>query len=164
VAFAALLDACVLYPPSLRDALLSLALTDLFRARWTSRIQNEWIEVVTRTKPQLAEALQQTRQIMEVAVRDTEVSGYDDLVHALKLPDPNDPTCPGGGDRGEGGRDCYREPHAFPAGGSGAIQDCGAAPRRVHCPRPDVGAAGCAGGDQRNAGAAAKSAVCTSGG
>jgi hypothetical protein len=31
----ALYDACVLYPAPLRDLLMHLALTDLFRARWT---------------------------------------------------------------------------------------------------------------------------------
>ena len=34
----ALLDACVLYPQTLRDLLLNLARTDLFRARWTDLI------------------------------------------------------------------------------------------------------------------------------
>ena len=33
--FTALYDACVLYPAPLRDLLMHLALTDLFRARWT---------------------------------------------------------------------------------------------------------------------------------
>ncbi len=34
----ALLDACVLYPQTLRDLFLNLARTDLFRARWTDLI------------------------------------------------------------------------------------------------------------------------------
>ena len=38
----ALLDACVLYPQTLRDLLLNLARTDLFRARWTDLINDEW--------------------------------------------------------------------------------------------------------------------------
>lgn len=33
--FTALYDACVLYPAPLRDLLMHVALTDLFRARWT---------------------------------------------------------------------------------------------------------------------------------
>src|SRR5438874_2719684 len=36
--FIALYDACVLYSASLRDLLMRLALTDLFRARWTDAI------------------------------------------------------------------------------------------------------------------------------
>jgi hypothetical protein len=39
--FVAVLDACVLYPAPLRDLLLRLALTDLYRARWTDRIHDE---------------------------------------------------------------------------------------------------------------------------
>ena len=38
----ALYDACVLYPAPLRDLLMNLALTNLFRARWTDLIQEEW--------------------------------------------------------------------------------------------------------------------------
>jgi hypothetical protein len=41
--FVALFDANVLYPASIRDLLLRLALADLFRARWTDRIHEEWI-------------------------------------------------------------------------------------------------------------------------
>jgi hypothetical protein len=40
--FVALFDACVLYPASIRDLLLRLALSDLFRARWTDRIHDEY--------------------------------------------------------------------------------------------------------------------------
>ena len=43
--FVALYDACVLYPAPLRDLLLRLALTDLFRARWTERIHEEWMRL-----------------------------------------------------------------------------------------------------------------------
>ncbi|MDM8546595.1 hypothetical protein QUF61_08895 [Candidatus Venteria ishoeyi] len=34
-------DACVLYPAPLRDLLMPLALTDLFRAHWTDQIHQE---------------------------------------------------------------------------------------------------------------------------
>ena len=37
-AFTALLDANVLYPAPMRDILLQLAVTDLFRAKWTAEI------------------------------------------------------------------------------------------------------------------------------
>lgn len=90
MAFTALFDACVLYPASLRDVLLSLAKKDLFRARWTSRIHDEWIDAVTRSKPQLAQALQCTRQTMEAAVPDAEVTGYEGIEATLELPDPDD--------------------------------------------------------------------------
>lgn len=35
--FTVVLDACVLYPAPLRDALMRLALTDLFKAHWTDQ-------------------------------------------------------------------------------------------------------------------------------
>ncbi|MFM7479481.1 MAG: PIN domain-containing protein, partial [Microcystis aeruginosa] len=41
--FTALFDACVLYAAPLRDFLMRLALTDLFRAKWTDEIHDEWI-------------------------------------------------------------------------------------------------------------------------
>ena len=41
--FTALFDACVLYPAPLRDLLMHLALTDLFRAKWTDAIPPEAI-------------------------------------------------------------------------------------------------------------------------
>jgi hypothetical protein len=41
--FTALYDACVLNPAPLRDLLMRLALTDLFRARWTDDIHEEWM-------------------------------------------------------------------------------------------------------------------------
>ena len=41
-ALAAVYDACVLYPAPLRDLLLRLGASGLFRARWTDRINEEW--------------------------------------------------------------------------------------------------------------------------
>lgn len=41
--FTVVYDANVLYPAPLRDFLMRLALTDLFRARWTEDIHEEWI-------------------------------------------------------------------------------------------------------------------------
>jgi hypothetical protein len=70
MAFTALFDACVLYPPSVRDVLLSLAVTDLFRARWTSRIQEEWLEAVLRDRPAISDGLKRTQQIMLEVVPD----------------------------------------------------------------------------------------------
>jgi len=36
--FVAVYDACVLYPAPLRDLRMQLAVSDLFRARWTTRM------------------------------------------------------------------------------------------------------------------------------
>lgn len=40
--FTAVLDACVLYPASLRDLLLRLAREELYRPKWTDKINDEW--------------------------------------------------------------------------------------------------------------------------
>jgi hypothetical protein len=39
--FTVVYDACVLYPAPLRDLLMRLALTDLYRARWSDQIHEE---------------------------------------------------------------------------------------------------------------------------
>lgn len=89
--FTALYDACVLYPAPLRDLLMHLALTDLFRAKWTSAIHEEWMRNVLKIRPDLSrERLERTRDLMNAHVRDCLVSGYEDLIPELTLPDPDD--------------------------------------------------------------------------
>jgi predicted nucleic acid-binding protein len=89
--FTALFDACVLYPAPLRDFLMHLAITDLFRAKWTDEIHNEWIRNLLKNRPDLTqERLQRTRDLMNAHVRDCLVSGYEDLIPSLVLPDKND--------------------------------------------------------------------------
>lgn len=89
--FTVLYDACVLYPAPLRDLLMHPALTDLFRAKWTDAIHDEWMRNVLKDCPDLTPAqLQRTRELMNAHVRDCLVTGYEDLISALTLPDPND--------------------------------------------------------------------------
>ena len=51
--FTVIYGACVLYPPPLRDLLMRLALTDLYRARWTDMIDHEWTRNVLKDRPDL---------------------------------------------------------------------------------------------------------------
>src|SRR5579863_9090922 len=89
--FTALYDACVLYPAPLRDLLMHLAMADLFRARWTDRIHDEWIRSVLANRPDLRrEQLERTRRLMNAHILDCVVTGYEHLIDRLKLPDPND--------------------------------------------------------------------------
>lgn len=89
--FVALFDACVLYSSPLRSLLMDLALTDLFRARWTDEIHEEWIRSVARERPDiLREKLLRTRDLMNSHVRDALVTGYESLISGLCLPDEND--------------------------------------------------------------------------
>ncbi len=89
--FTVLYDACVLYPAPLRDLLMRLALTDLFRARWTDQIHDEWIRSVLTNRPDLQpQQLERTRTLMNDNVRDCLVTGYEDLIDGLRLPDADD--------------------------------------------------------------------------
>ncbi|MGH8040705.1 MAG: PIN domain-containing protein [Rudaea sp.] len=89
--FVAVYDACVLYPAPLRDLLMHLALSGLFRARWSDRIHEEWITALLSQRPDLTrEQLQWTRDRMDAAVPDCLVTGYEHLEPGLNLPDPDD--------------------------------------------------------------------------
>ena len=58
-----LYDACVLYPNYLRDVLIQLATTDLFRAKWTEQIHDEWIRNILKNRPDInPEKLQELKQ------------------------------------------------------------------------------------------------------
>ncbi|MHB1035949.1 MAG: PIN domain-containing protein [Pirellulales bacterium] len=89
--FTVVFDACVLYPAPLRDLLMHLALTDLFRAKWTEAIHEEWVRSLLEQRPDLTrEKLERTRDLMNAHVRDCLVSDYEDLIPVLTLPDPDD--------------------------------------------------------------------------
>jgi hypothetical protein len=91
VAFTALYDACVLYPAPIRDVLMHLALTDLFHARWTNMIHEEWIRAVLANRPDLTRPqLERTRDLMNAHARDALIHDFEDLIPSLSLPDPND--------------------------------------------------------------------------
>ncbi|MGH8147982.1 MAG: PIN domain-containing protein [Rhodanobacteraceae bacterium] len=89
--FVAVYDACVLYPAPLRDLLMHLAVSDLFRARWTTRIHDEWMRNLLANRSDLTRAkLERTRDLMDASVPDCLVTGYEGLEAELALPDPDD--------------------------------------------------------------------------
>lgn len=90
--YTALLDACVLYPLAMTDALMSLATAGFFAAKWTIRIEDEWIGALERQRPDLAGRLNVRRDDMRGAVPDWEVpeSAWTTLIRGIDLPDPND--------------------------------------------------------------------------
>ena len=47
----AFLDASVLYPAPLRVLLLELAVSHLYRARWSARVHEEWTRALLRSRP-----------------------------------------------------------------------------------------------------------------
>ena len=88
--FVVLLDANVLYPFVLRDFLVTLATTELYQAKWTDRIHDEWTRNLLKQRPELVGALVKTRALMNVAVPDCLVTRYEPLIEGLQLPDPDD--------------------------------------------------------------------------
>jgi predicted nucleic acid-binding protein len=87
----AVYDACVLYSNHLRDVLMQLAVTGLFRAKWTEQIHDEWMCNLLENRPDInPDKLQRLRQAMDRAVPDCLVAGFESIVPALNLPDPDD--------------------------------------------------------------------------
>ncbi|MGH2705754.1 MAG: PIN domain-containing protein [Actinomycetota bacterium] len=91
MAFTALYDADVLHPPGLRDLLVRLGQTGLFRARWSEQILDEMVSSILERRPDLdASRLARTRQLMCEAIANCLVTGYEPLIEGLTLPDPDD--------------------------------------------------------------------------
>lgn len=90
--YTALLDACVLYPLAMTDALLSLATAGLFAAKWTTRIEEEWIAALERQRPDLIGRLEVRRNAMREAVVDWEIPerAWRHRLPGITLPDESD--------------------------------------------------------------------------
>jgi hypothetical protein len=89
--FVVIYDASVLYPSTLRDLLIRIAQSGLAQAKWTEQILDEMFAALARRRPDLDPGrLARTRALMGTAVRDWKVVGYEALIDALKLPDPDD--------------------------------------------------------------------------
>lgn len=60
--FTAFLDANVLYPADLRSLLMYLAVSGIFRARWSDDVHEEWISNLLSRRPDLSRnKLERTR-------------------------------------------------------------------------------------------------------
>ncbi|WP_369654643.1 hypothetical protein [Variovorax sp. V213] len=62
-----MLDANVLYPALLRDVLLSLADADLYSAKWSVHIRDEWTSSLLRDRPGMGVRIAAAAQAMEDA-------------------------------------------------------------------------------------------------
>ncbi|MEI7443247.1 MAG: PIN domain-containing protein [Burkholderiales bacterium] len=90
--YTAVLDACVLYPIACTDALISIAAEGLYAAKWTRRIETEWMAALERNRPDLAGRLERRRDAMRRAVLDREITeeAWRSVTTMPALPDPDD--------------------------------------------------------------------------
>ena len=89
--FTVFYDASVLYGSALRKFLMHLAMTGLFCARWSDGVHEESMTALLRNRPDLSrEKLERTWMLMDKHAEDALVTGYEDLIDGLHLPDPDD--------------------------------------------------------------------------
>ncbi|WP_223179635.1 hypothetical protein [Streptomyces griseicoloratus] len=77
MAFVVIYDACVLYPNTLRDLLIHVSQRGFVRARWTEAILDEVDRNVARDYNIAPETLARRRSLMNLAVRDCLVTGFE---------------------------------------------------------------------------------------
>jgi predicted nucleic acid-binding protein len=87
----AVLDACILYPFHLRNIVVQAAVDRLVEARWTDAIHEEWIRNLAANAPAIPmERLQVTRRLMNDALPTAMVTGYEEHIPGVTLPDSDD--------------------------------------------------------------------------
>ena len=84
----ALADANVLYPAALRDLLVELGTRGVIRLHWSATIHDEWTRALGLTHDPARIA--RTRALMDRALPDATVAGFEHLIATLTLPDPDD--------------------------------------------------------------------------
>jgi predicted nucleic acid-binding protein len=88
--FTVVIDANVFFGSRLRSLVLFLAQTNMFRARWTEKINDEWTRNIAEKHGIDIAKLANTRRLVNASVLDCLVSGYEPLEKALTLPDMDD--------------------------------------------------------------------------
>ena len=89
--FIVVYDANVLYPGHLRDLLVRVAQAGLAQAKWTEQILDETFRNLKKNRPDLDPTrLDRTRKLMNEAIRDVLVTGYEPLIEVVDLPDDPD--------------------------------------------------------------------------
>ncbi|MEO0348913.1 MAG: PIN domain-containing protein [Cyanobacteria bacterium P01_A01_bin.15] len=86
-----LYDACVFYPNHLRDILMQLATTELFAAKWTEQIHDEWTRNLRHNRPDIdTDKLETLKQRINQSVPDCLIKDFEHIILLLDLPDPDD--------------------------------------------------------------------------
>lgn len=86
----AILDACVLHQARTRDLLLQFAVDGFYQAKWSTRIEQEFIRSLETKRPDLVARLGNLTTQMRSAIPDWESSSSRELESNLKLTDPGD--------------------------------------------------------------------------
>lgn len=85
------LDACVLYPARLRDLLMHLGLAGMYQPKWSAAIHDEWRRNLLLQRSDIKpDALVRTTNLMNLALPDANVTGFETLIDGVTLPDPDD--------------------------------------------------------------------------
>ncbi|MCO5994509.1 PIN domain-containing protein [Actinoallomurus rhizosphaericola] len=91
MAFVVIYDANVLYGNTIRDLLIRLAQAGMVQAKWTNQILDEMLKNLAANRTDIpAEKIARLGDLMNAAIRDCLVEGYEPLIEGLKLPDPED--------------------------------------------------------------------------
>ena len=86
-----LYDANVLYPSTLRDVLIRVGLARLVQPRWTDQILDEVFRNLADHRPDLSRIrLSRTRRLMQTALPEAAVTGHEEYIGRITLPDPDD--------------------------------------------------------------------------
>ena len=86
----AVLDACVLYPPVLRDILLGAAARGLYQPRWSDRILEEWARATVKLGPAAEAEARGQIALARAAFAGAGLRAAPQIEAQLLLPDPND--------------------------------------------------------------------------
>ncbi len=90
--YTALLDANVLYSVAISDALMEVAATGIYAAKWSNAIDDEWIKNLAKNRKRPESDFHPRRDLMHDACPDWEVTedGWKLIEPCLSLPDVND--------------------------------------------------------------------------
>jgi predicted nucleic acid-binding protein len=90
--YTALLDANVLYSVAISDALMEVAATGIYAAKWSKAIDEEWVRNLAKNKNRDEADFHPRRDSMHDACPDWEVpeEGWKLIEPCLSLPDVND--------------------------------------------------------------------------
>lgn len=84
------MDANLLYPFHLRNLLVQLGVDAIIAPRWTARINAEWIGNLAAAGRVPEERLLLTLDLMNNALPEADVQGWEAHMEGLTLPDPDD--------------------------------------------------------------------------